>query len=797
MRFLRQQQITTFSQFVVALLCLSLIGWTGSSLLSRPYDGVDWLPRTGIVSAVDPAGPAAGLLRPGDRIVLVDGAPPQQTPLYSSKRIGDPVTWLVQRETVETSVTAQLSRQPPGAVIQQLIPLLAASMFCVVSMVVLAYKSSARQSLLFLLFCQAFAAALATGSLSSSGPHWAITLFHILIWWTGPLSFHFHLYFPTYVASRFLHRVQVVLYAIAAAGSLPELISDPFTLRNRAPALFPLSLIWLTACLLGAIVLLALAFRRTDSREVRRQIGVVLIGGCTALTPFLTLLLLPYALARQSNALQEIAFLLLLAIPMTYGYAILHYQLFHLDRYVNRVAAYILSLSVFAALYLIVSNVLLRWIPPALIEQPGVAFLVALPAAGACGLLYKRLQRALNRFLYGHSYDYRSAVQLVSETLTETADQTALAQALCQSIQVAMQLVCVRMLLMDQERALEVVGLACEDVPPEECTFRLEPTSAIYQYFSADARPIESEGLYAALSNQPLSAQERRILRHDHALLWIPLLTSDELIGICILGAKRGNEPFNSADLDVLQVIIRLMNTAIQNTRLITELQQRAADIERLHQQIIYAREEERKRVARDLHDQIIQALVGMNYHLSGLGSALGKPATAQIAQLQSIVRQTLVELRRICSDLRPPALDSLGLIPALRSRLREFERRGAFQVTLEVEGDPEAELPEPIALCLYRVAQEALINVQKHAHASKVAVRLSIQPEQIYLTVQDNGNGFTAPRELSQLIHEQHFGFVGLREQLELVNGVLHVRSAIGRCTSIHAHVPLPSVLS
>lgn len=148
--------------------------------------------------------------------------------------------------------------------------------------------------------------------------------------------------------------------------------------------------------------------------------------------------------------------------------------------------------------------------------------------------------------------------------------------------------------------------------------------------------------------------------------------------------------------------------------------------------------------------------------------------------------------MRRICSDLRPPVLDSLGLVPAVRSRLRELESRVSLQVRLQVEGDEEQDLPEEVALCLYRVLQEAVLNVQKHAAARRVVVAVRLRPEAVTLSVEDDGRGFVLPPRLGLLTNEGHFGLLGLQERLELVQGTLRVTSAPGQGTRLEAHVPL-----
>jgi two-component system sensor histidine kinase DegS len=306
-----------------------------------------------------------------------------------------------------------------------------------------------------------------------------------------------------------------------------------------------------------------------------------------------------------------------------------------------------------------------------------------------------------------------------------------------------------------------------------------------------------SREIYSDLSDAGLSEHEKRLLIHEHARLWIPLFTCSDLLGLCVLGPKRGSEMFDVTDLEILQMIMRLSTTTMQNIRFIDELQQRAAEQERLHQQVLNAREEERKRVARELHDQIIQSLAGMNYQLTNLRGQFSAEYRDQIVEVQSNLQQTLDDVRRICADLRPPALDNLGLVSAVRSRLRALEQQTALDVFLHVDGDPHQPLPEDVALSLFRVMQEALSNILKHAQAHTVDVQIQIRQDEISLIVNDDGKGFQVPQRLGQLIEDHHFGLVGSRERLEMINGTLYVRSSPDEGTCIRACVPLASSLA
>lgn len=783
----------------LGLLSFGLNMWIAARVAQLPYSGIDWTLRTGLVQGVAADGPAAGLIGAGEQIVTVNGVPPVWTLLFNEQWAGDQLHLGMSNAGASRTVTIVLSTAPPLVRAQRQVPVTVALVFSLVSMIVLVLRPVGAQRLLFFGFCQTFGLALALGTLSNYGPPWTIRLFHALIWWVGPLSVHLHLFFPARLLHPARRRLLWALYLVAVLGSFPDLVLDPLLLRAHVPWYFAASLLWLAICFGTAVALLLQAYRQQTLPAYRRQVGLVVLGGCVALVPFLALLVMPYALLHQPLLPDETAFLALMLIPLTYAYAVLDVPVPRLDYTISRTSAYTLVLALLAGFYLILNTILGALVPAHVWRQQtaNLAIVVVLTATG--GPLYRRLQLGVNHVLYGGSYDYRSAIELVSRTLEQPSDRATLAQSLCRAILTAMDLECVRLFLPTGQGELDVVAAAGNGCSDAQRSWQLAASGPVVRFFQARRQPIGGADLCTQLAEQLANQHEADALGHESPGLWIPLFTADELLGLCVLDYKRGGEPFDETDLDILQVITRLANIAIQNTELIAELRRRTTETEQVHQQTLQAREAERKRVARELHDQTIQALVGLNYQLSDLRTVLMPDEREQINLIQQTVRQTVEDVRRICADLRPPALDSLGLVPAIRSRLRELEQRGVLNVTLRVNGDMEQSIPEDIALCIFRVMQEALINVEKHAHAREVTVDLQLEATEVCLKVRDDGSGFVVPSHLGDLIANQHFGLVGLRERLDLVGGKLYVSSAVGQGTCVVARVPIgiPALLS
>lgn len=222
---------------------------------------------------------------------------------------------------------------------------------------------------------------------------------------------------------------------------------------------------------------------------------------------------------------------------------------------------------------------------------------------------------------------------------------------------------------------------------------------------------------------------------------------------------------------------------------------QQAEDAQRLHQlshRILQAQEDERQRVARELHDEAAQALTSLLVHLRLLERAYTpEQAQERVAELRQLTAQALEEVRRVALDLRPKILDDLGLVAALGWRVDELNTTGDMQASLSVEGI-HGRLPRTLELVLYRVVQEALNNVARHSQATRVEVRLSQQGQTLRLEVTDNGRGFD-PAFLGQRGNGgRGLGLLGMSERLSMVHGSIDWVSAPGQGTRLVAQVPV-----
>ncbi|RMF14520.1 MAG: histidine kinase [Gammaproteobacteria bacterium] len=211
------------------------------------------------------------------------------------------------------------------------------------------------------------------------------------------------------------------------------------------------------------------------------------------------------------------------------------------------------------------------------------------------------------------------------------------------------------------------------------------------------------------------------------------------------------------------------------------------ASLKRLAQKTVELQEEERRRVSRELHDGINQWLVAVKYRLESALNLLGEtdsPVRQQIREAEATLQQSIQETRRISHALRPRVLDELGLVAAVEHQVAEFRKRTGVAAISNIRLD-EGRMPDPLATTLFRLIQEALTNIEKHARAAHVVLRLEQDAEGLYLLIQDDGRGFRT-RDLSR---SEGIGVKNMRERVEFFGGDFYIRSETDKGTAVHVY--------
>lgn len=210
---------------------------------------------------------------------------------------------------------------------------------------------------------------------------------------------------------------------------------------------------------------------------------------------------------------------------------------------------------------------------------------------------------------------------------------------------------------------------------------------------------------------------------------------------------------------------------------------------------LLTEREQERKRLARDLHDQVIQDLLIVNYQLEEVETLerVAPELQKHVQQTRQVVRNLVEDLRNICGDLRPPTIDSLGLMAALESLAHEWIERTGIPVALDFEEDL-GRLPETLELSIFRIVQEGLSNIYKHAGATRASVRLtSTSPRALMLSIADDGRGLEEDFDLSQLSSAGHYGLLGISERVALLGGRLKLQNQTQGGLLLQVEIPHP----
>ncbi len=262
--------------------------------------------------------------------------------------------------------------------------------------------------------------------------------------------------------------------------------------------------------------------------------------------------------------------------------------------------------------------------------------------------------------------------------------------------------------------------------------------------------------------------------------MWVPLTVRDRVIGVLEIHDKE------SADARFTDDDLRLAETFAARAAVAVELSQRVVrDVVR---RVVEAQELERRRLARELHDETGQALTSILLGLKPLEEALADhPARASLSELREHVVHALQDVRRLAVELRPAVLDDFGLVPALERLADSFAEQAEIRVDFH-SALGAARLPTDVESTLYRVVQESLTNIVKHAQAQNVSVSISRRDSAVVAVIEDDGAGFD-PRS----VREDGFGFLGMRERLALLDGRLEIESRPGAGTTIVAEVPLP----
>jgi signal transduction histidine kinase len=574
------------------------------------------------------------------------------------------------------------------AVYWVMVNLLFALVYFMVAALIFWRRSDDRIGLLASFFLVALGASFPDipGMLASVHPLWRLPVAFVGAFELPSLAVFFFL-FPN---GRFVPRwTRWVACGFAVVCGLRIFFPDSLFDITRLPRLFMLPII---LAVFGSMLFAQIhRYRRVSNTLERQQTKWVVFGATIALLGFLLLGFLPplFINIDQVALLPSIflvtsIYLILLLIPLSIASAILRSRLWDIDLIINRTLVYGMLTTCVIALYVLVIFSL-----GTLLQAQG-NFVIALLATGLVAVIFQplreRLQKMVNRLLYGERDDPYGVLSRLGQQLEATLAPDAVLPMMTQTIARALKLPYVAVTLR------------------QEHGFTLAASSGL-----AVDKPLR-----------------------------VPLIYHLEQIGELLFAPRTRGELFTSAERRLLDDLACQVGIAVHAVRLTT-------DLRRSREHLITTREEERRRLRRNLHDGLGPTLAGLSLKVGAVHNLLlpgQEAAEILLSELSAEIETAVADIRRIVYDLRPPSLDELGLVGAIRARAAQYSTYpGTLNVLVEV---PEAlpALPAAIEVAVYRIVQEALTNVVRHAQAETCRILLSVSGE-VYIEIIDDGKGF------------------------------------------------------
>lgn len=606
--------------------------------------------------------------------------------------------------------------------------------WAVVALLIFSRRSDDRVVLLVSLFLVLFPAAQGLGSPDTVGI--AYPSLHLLMTFLDDLGWlSLLLFFYLFPDGRFVPRW--------TAG-----VALGYALLNILGGLFPnLPFSDTVSFLLGLPLLVAVVgiglfsqiyrYRHISSTAQRQQTKWVVYGAVATVLLFICLVSLGRVIPHKPGLagfllVNTAIYICELLIPLSIGFSILRYRLYDIDIIINRTLVYgILTVSVIGIYALVVGTL------NTLFQAQG-DFLISLLAAGLVAVLFQPLrlllQQAVNRLMYGERDTPGKVISRLGQRLETTLAPDAVLPTIVETVAQALKL----------------------------------------PYTAITLKQGEEFVIAASYGQVP-----------DKNLVRFPLVYQNEQVGELLLAPRAPGETFSSADRALLDDLARQAGVAASAVRLTTDLQRLAGELQHSRTQLVTAREEERRRLRRDLHDGLGPALGSLTLQLDtarNLYKSNPDSADAMLVDLKIQVQSAITDIRRLVYALRPPTLDELGLVSALREQVARY-RQPSLSITLNAPEDLPP-LPAAVEVAIYRITQEALTNVVRHADAEHCMLTLEVD-DHACLEVCDDGQGLPADYRMG-------VGLTSMRERAAELGGTCAV-GPVGACgTRVFICLPL-----
>lgn len=691
---------------------------------------------------------------------------------------------------------------PNGLFINLVLPLIMALVYWSVGILAWWIRAKSLGTAYFL----TLGAMLAAGVLSSvdntlGGPWFAF--FQI---WAAPLFLHMHLQllaplFPG--AGRLLPRL---FYLFSVVLTIPLFLANVADWETQA--WFPL---WRTAlrlnialAILATILLVGYYYSTNATAIQRRRIRILLCGTLLAFSPLLFLSLLPELLRTPYLFPYQWTLPFLTINPLSYAYVIgLRYQQIKYEVFFQRIASYYLAITLIIGVFFIGVSLLGMALTLFAFDESWVLLLVGVAVLLIFGPLLRQCQILVRRIWYGREMTSQRMVTWISETLSRTLDWSSLEQLLLSDLPLAMLLQHSVVYLEKDLNDFSFVGASGtrkdDPLPP-----RIPADSTLVSYLMQAGQPVVHEELRMALAPISLTTEERDLIEKYPPAHWLPLMSRGQIHGILMMGPRLGDDWISIEDAHVLATLVNQAGVATHNVRLIEEVRSGRQELAEAHQQLLMARENERQLLARELHDDAVQQLIGIGYQIQLTQKRLQngtKPHeplkdSGVVVEALNAVNTNVVDvvrsLRILIRELRPTGLEHIGLHSALLAYIKNLQSQyPTITITLNAEAVPSY-LSEEIIMGLFRVTQEAIRNSIRHANPSTISVTVQRMGSQLLLDIADDGSGFEVPADLEAFMQENHFGLAGMRERVQLLGGTYQIESVPNQGTTVRVSIPI-----
>ena len=590
-----------------------------------------------------------------------------------------------------------------------------------------------------------------------------------------------------YLGSAFVLLVSL----LAALGIVPRdaYAVDGVLFIDHGPALY-LYLMFGASLAGTAALFLIRHYREASTSQARSRttylligMGMVTLGSLTNLSDFLE----KYPIDHVGN----------LSNAMIISYAILKHQLLDIKVVIRRGLAYsILTIGITSVYLLILFGVqaIFHWSG---YSNLALAAGVALAMAAVFTPLRNLTQERVDKLFFRDTYEYRRTLMGFHRNVNNALDLERLASDILDPLVRTLKAEWAALLLPDVDSGDYRARFASRNEAMEtSLELRFRRDSPLLSLLAREQRVIPQDLLGTFPEGLALTEFEQNVLR-DWVKLLCPMMSRGSLTGILLLGDKQSGHPYTGEEQELLLTIASGAALALDNARMLDTLRQQQRRADELLSQVVAAQEQERERVAAELHDGVAQWLVRASYQAqickALLGQQNGADVDVELAAVEETVDESLRELRRVLAGLHPPTLEELGLTHTLRQAVESLQADGVY-ARFEVQGDA-VRLQPSVEIAAYRIVQEALNNVRKHAGATQVSLRLDFWEENLRIEVIDDGKGFDVSKTLESAIAQQHMGLLGMRRRVEWLGGAFKLESSGDTGTKVTVRLPVTSV--